>query len=218
MCCVATRLGAKITGMKTDSPLLVIGTHNQKKGTELAELLAPFDIRTATLKECPQALEVVEDGDTFAANARLKATHQARHLAQWVLADDSGIEVDALKGAPGIFSARFAGPNATDADNNRLLLEKLSGLPPEKRGAQYYCHVTLADPTGEVRAEAHGVCRGRLLTEHHGGHGFGYDPLFEVVEYHRTFGELGPAVKRALSHRARAMREILPRVIGLLRQ
>jgi XTP/dITP diphosphohydrolase len=202
--------------MKHDSPLLVIGTHNRKKGIELAELLMPFGIRTATLKDFHQALEVVEDGATFAANARLKATQQARHLAQWVLADDSGIEVDALNGAPGIYSARFAGPNATDADNNRLLLEKLVGLPPEKRGAQYYCHVTLADSTGEVRAEAHGICRGRLLTEHHGGHGFGYDPLFEVLEYHQTFGELGPAVKRALSHRARAMRLILPKIVAQL--
>jgi XTP/dITP diphosphohydrolase len=202
--------------MNTDSPLLVIGTHNQKKGFELAELLAPFGIRTATLKDFHQALEVVEDGDSFAANARLKATQQARHLAQWVLADDSGIEVDALNGAPGIYSARFAGPNATDADNNRLLLEKLAGLPPERRGGQYHCHVTLADPTGAVRAEAYGVCRGRLRTEHHGDHGFGYDPLFEVVEYHRTFGELGPAVKRALSHRARAMRLILPKIIDQL--
>src|SRR5262245_46055024 len=104
---------------------LVIGTHNRKKGLELAELLAPWGFHVVTLDDVPNAIEVVEDGDSFAANAALKATLQAKHLKRWVLADDSGIEVDALGGAPGIYSARFAGANATDADNNRLLLEKL---------------------------------------------------------------------------------------------
>lgn len=198
------------------SAQLVVGTHNRKKGCELAEMLAPYHLVVVTLEDFPAAIEVVEDGDSFAANARLKATQQARHLGQWVLADDSGIEVDALGGAPGIYSARFAGEGATEEDNNRLLLERLAGLPPEQRGARYYCHVTLADPNGEVRAESHGTCRGRIGTEPKGGNGFGYDPLFEVREYHRTFGELGPVVKRALSHRSRAMRDIVPRVVALV--
>jgi len=197
---------------------IVIGTHNQKKGHELAEMLAPHHLTVATLAEFADALDVVEDGDTFAANARLKAVQQAKHLGHWVLADDSGIQVDALKGAPGIYSARFAGEPCDDQANNRLLLEKLAGLPPEKRGAQYYCHVTLADPKGEVRGESHGICRGRILAEPAGENGFGYDPLFEVREYHRTFGQLGPSVKRALSHRSRAMRAILPQVVRLLGQ
>ena len=199
-------------------PQIVIGTHNKKKGAELAEMLAPFDFLVATLDEFPTAIEVVEDGDSFAANARLKATQQAKHLKGWVLADDSGIEVDALDGAPGIYSARFAGENATDEDNNRLLLERLEGLPSERRGARYYCHVTLADPTGAVRAETAAMCRGRIRTQPSGCNGFGYDPLFEVREYHRTFGELGPAVKRALSHRSRAMRSIVPQIVDLLRR
>ena len=123
-----------------------------------------------------------------------------------MLADDSGLEVDALGGAPGIYSARFAGPNATDDDNNRRLLEKLGDLPLERRTARYVCHVTVADPTGAVRAESHDTCRGRIRFEPAGTNGFGYDPYFEVVEYHRTFGELGPTVKRMLSHRSRALR------------
>lgn len=195
---------------------LVIGTHNRKKGLELAELLAPWGFRVAALDEAPCAIEVVEDGDSFAANAALKATLQAKHLKRWVLADDSGIEVDALGGAPGIYSARFAGPNATDADNNRLLLEKLADLPLEKRSARYVCHVTVADPAGVVRAESHDVCRGRIRFAAAGTNGFGYDPYFEVVEYHRTFGELGPTVKSVLSHRSRALRTILPQLVALL--
>lgn len=195
---------------------VVIGTHNKKKGVELAEMLAPYGLEVATLDDYPSAIEVVEDGDSFAANARLKATQQAAHLGEWVLADDSGIEIDALDGEPGIYSARFAGENCTDEDNNRLLLEKLGDLPPEKRGARYYCHVTLADPTGKVRAERHATCRGVIRREPVGKNGFGYDPLFEVREYHRTFGELGPAVKRALSHRSRAMRAIVPQLVAVI--
>jgi XTP/dITP diphosphohydrolase len=195
---------------------LVIGTHNRKKGLELAEMLAPWGFRVTTLEDVPGAVEVVEDGDSFAANAILKATEQAKHLGRWVLADDSGLEVDALGGAPGIQSARFAGPNATDADNNRRLIEKLGNLPIEQRTAHYVCHVAVADPTGALRAESHDTCRGRIRFEPAGANGFGYDPYFEVVEYHRTFGELGPTVKRMLSHRSRALRSILPQLVALM--
>jgi XTP/dITP diphosphohydrolase len=192
---------------------LVIGTHNRTKGLELAELLAPRGFSVVTLDDVPNAIEVVEDGDSFAANARLKASQQAVHLGYWVLADDSGLAVDALDGAPGVYSARFAGPNATDEDNNRLLLEKLKETPLDKRSAHYVCHVSVADPTGTVRAESHDICRGRIRFEPAGTNGFGYDPLFEVVEYHRTFGELGPHVKRVLSHRSRALRGIVPKLV-----
>jgi XTP/dITP diphosphohydrolase len=194
---------------------LVIGTRNRKKGVELQELLVPLGLVVATLDEFPNAIDVVEDGDSFAANAVLKATQQARHLSRWVLADDSGLEVDALSGAPGIFSARYAGPNSSDEQNNVLLLERLGDLPLEKCTARYVCHVAVADPLGTVRAESHDVCHGRIRFESAGTNGFGYDPLFEVVEYHRTFGELGPAVKRALSHRSRALRAILPKLAAL---
>lgn len=196
--------------------MLVIGTHNRKKGEELKELLLPWGVSVATLTEFPNALEVVENGSSFAENAALKAVQQAAHLKQWVLADDSGIVVDALNGEPGIYSARFAGTRATDDDNNRLLLQRLGKTSLEKRTAHYKCHVTLADPTGRIRAESQGECRGRIRFSPAGSGGFGYDPLFELLEYHRTFGEIGPHVKRVISHRARAMRAILPDIVRLL--
>ncbi|HEX2477184.1 MAG TPA: RdgB/HAM1 family non-canonical purine NTP pyrophosphatase [Lacipirellulaceae bacterium] len=196
---------------------LVIGTHNRNKGLELAEMLAPHGFRVVTLADVADAIDVVEDGDSFAANAALKATQQARHLGRWVLADDSGLEVDALGGAPGIFSARFAGPNGTDDANNAELLKRLDNTPLERRSARYVCHVTVADPSAAIRAESHDVCHGRIRFEPAGTNGFGYDPLFEVVEYHRTFGELGPHVKQAISHRSRALRAILPKLVELLR-
>lgn len=202
--------------MKPSSPILVLGTANRKKGLELAELVSPLGLEVRTSADFPQAISVAETGDTFAANAALKAVEQARHLGQWVLADDSGLSVDALDGAPGVYSARYAGAEASDEDNNRRLLAELSDVPLERRTAHYVCHATLADPSGEIRAEAEGYCCGRILTDYRGGHGFGYDPLFEVIEYHRTFGELSPAVKAVLSHRGRAMRRLLPAFRRLL--
>jgi XTP/dITP diphosphohydrolase len=196
---------------------LVIGTRNHKKGAELGKMLAPHGLQLVTLADVPDSIDVVEDGDSFAANAALKATQQARHLGRWVLADDSGLEVEALGGAPGIFSARFAGPNATDNANNAELLKRLGDTPLDRRSARYVCHVTVADPSGALRAESHDVCHGRIRFEPAGANGFGYDPLFEVVEYHRTFGELGPHVKQAISHRSRALRAILPKLVELLR-
>jgi XTP/dITP diphosphohydrolase len=196
--------------------LLVIGTTNVAKGRELQELLAPYELTVRTLRDYPTALAVEEDGDTFADNARKKAVEQARHLGVWVLADDSGLEVKALDGRPGIYSARYAGESATDAANNEKLLEELGDLPTLRRAARYFCHVALADPQGEVRAESDGVCNGRVTMEPRGTNGFGYDPLFELVEYHRTFGELGPRAKAALSHRARALRAIAPKLAALI--
>jgi XTP/dITP diphosphohydrolase len=194
---------------------LVVGTRNRKKGEELRELLVPLGLDVLTLDDFPDAIDVVEDGDSFAANAVLKASQQAQRLGRWVLADDSGLEVDALDGAPGIFSARFAGASSSDEQNNARLLERLDDTPQEKRTARYVCHVAVADPSGAICAESHGVCHGRIRFSPAGANGFGYDPLFEVVEYHRTFGELGAAVKQALSHRSRALRAILPKLAAL---
>lgn len=198
-------------------PFLVIGSNNAKKRDELLEMVGPHGVEVATLADFPDsAVGVVEDGDTFEANAAKKASEQALALGRWVLADDSGICVDALDGAPGVYSARFAGAHGNDSANNALLLEELAGLPPEKRGAHYVAVVTLADPTGEVRATCRGECHGRITTAPRGANGFGYDPLFELREYHRTFGEMGAAVKRAISHRSRAMRAMLPKLLPLL--
>ncbi|MBS0211397.1 MAG: RdgB/HAM1 family non-canonical purine NTP pyrophosphatase [Planctomycetes bacterium] len=188
--------------------MVVLGTRNHKKGIELAALLGPLGITVRDLSEFADVPEVEETGTTFAENAALKATGYARYVKHWVLADDSGLCVDALKGAPGVYSARYAGPSATDEDNNQRLLADLASVPTERRSSHYVCHVALADPAGNIRARAEDVCCGRMLTEYHGTGGFGYDPLFELPEYHRTFGELAPEVKKCLSHRARAMRKI----------
>jgi XTP/dITP diphosphohydrolase len=199
------------------APTLVIGSRNAKKRDELVGLLAPRGIEVKTLADFPDLThEVDEDGDTFEHNARKKATEYAKALGQWVLADDSGVCIDALGGAPGVYSAHYAGKHGDDAANNALVLEKLAGLPPEKRGAHYVAMLVLADPEGVVRTETRGECHGRILTEPFGVGGFGYDPLFEVREYHRTFGQMGPAVKRAISHRSRAMRAMLPQIVKML--
>lgn len=194
----------------------VLGTGNRKKCLELQELLAPVGIAFRTLADFENTIEVLEDGNTFAENAKKKASEQAKHLGQWVLAEDSGLCVDFLNGAPGIYSARFSGENATDDRNNELLLEKLGNLPLEKRTAHYCCCAAVSDPEGTIRAQSEGRCCGRIRFELAGEGGFGYDPLFEIVEYHTTFGLLDSSVKRAISHRSRAMRLLIPELIRLL--
>ncbi len=195
--------------------LLVLGTHNRKKGVELEKLLQPFGFELKTLADYPNSIEVVEDGDSFEANARLKATQQAQHLNQWVIGEDSGLCVKALNGEPGIHSARFSGDDATDEKNNAELLHRLEGVPQAKRGAFYVCHVTLADPNGTVAIDCEDTCHGQIVTVPRGGGGFGYDPLFEIREYHKTFGELGSTVKSTLSHRSRAIRRFVPQLLHL---
>lgn len=203
--------------MQIAKPILVLGTYNRKKGLELADLVAPLGIAVRTLSEFSGIVEAAETGDSFAENAAIKATSYARQLVHWVLADDSGLCVDALGGRPGVHSARYAGEGAGDEDNNQRLLAELSGIPDERRTAHYVCHAALADPSGVIRAEAEEPCHGRILAERRGGGGFGYDPLFEIVEYHRTFGELAPEVKACLSHRARALRKLLSEIERLIK-
>ena len=196
-------------------PLLVLGSANRKKAVELGELFAPVGIHLQTLADYEQALDVVEDGSTFAENAALKAVQQAKHLDQWVLAEDSGLAVDALDGAPGIYSARYSGPGATDESNISILLEELDSVPLDRRTAHYVCHMTLCDRTGKIRAESEARCAGRIVLEPRGTNGFGYDPVFEVIEYHRTFGQLSAPVKACLSHRARAAGRLIPSLTQL---
>ena len=203
-------------------PLLVLGTTNAGKVRELVELLAPHGIACRSLREVAGSVEVEETGSTFAENAALKATAQARALQAWVLAEDSGLVVPALDGAPGVRSARFSGPppaGATepiDERNNTLLLERMAGFEGGGRAAHYACHAALADPSGSVVAVSAGTCHGIIAPCRRGTGGFGYDPLFIVPEYGRTFGEIAPAVKAVISHRARAMRAILPAIVRAL--
>ncbi len=197
---------------------LVLGTHNSKKLIELRLLLPEDQVRLSTLAEIAEALEVEETGETFAANAALKATEQAKHLGRWVLAEDSGLTVDALGGKPGVLSARYAGEHGDDEANNDKLLRELEGVPDEQRGAQFNSYLCLADPSGQVRLEAHGKCCGRIATQRSGHAGFGYDPLFVIREYHRTFGELDLTVKQAISHRSRGLRLLVPKLLRLAAQ
>lgn len=195
---------------------LVLGTHNAHKVIELQHLLQGLAIQVYSLSDLPTAIEVAETGETFRDNARLKAVQQALHLRKWVLAEDSGLSVDALSGRPGVYSARYAGPGATDGLNNALLLKELAEVPLGQRSAHYTCQTCLASPTGEIVIETTGHCHGFIGVDAQGAAGFGYDPLFVVPEYHRTFAELGPMAKKAISHRARAMRSFLTQFCRLL--
>ena len=206
------------------SLILVLGTRNRKKCREMAELIRPVweassrleRLQIFSLDDYQAAPEVEEVAETFAGNARKKASELARAIDRWVLADDSGLTVDALQGAPGVLSARYAGEPCDDAANNRKLLEAISAVPDEQRGAAFRCALAVADPEGQIRLEAEGACRGRIVHQPRGTEGFGYDPLFLIAEYHKTFGELSPLVKHQLSHRSRAftlLRPVLERLI-----
>jgi XTP/dITP diphosphohydrolase len=202
--------------MTADCARLVLASRNRKKCLEIRALLEPVGIRLSGLDEFGELSEVVEDGATFAENAAKKAGETARALGRWTLGEDSGLCVDALSGAPGVFSARYSGPGATDASNNEALIEALAAVPEERRTARYVCHVALADPTGAIRLQVEACCRGRITTEPFGHEGFGYDPYFLIPEYHRTFAQLGLLVKRELSHRSRAFRRLLPGLRALV--
>ncbi len=191
-------------------PRLVLGSRNKKKLGELLDLLGDLGIDLTDLSPYPDAPEIDETGDTFEANARLKAVQLAPALGEWVLGEDSGLCVPALGGAPGVFSARYAGEHGNDAANNAKLLAELAGKTGDQRAAYYVSAVVLANPAGEVLAVAEGRCWGVIDTAAHGDGGFGYDPLFVIPEYHASFGQLSARVKHALSHRGRAVGKLRP--------
>lgn len=203
---------------------LILGSRNRKKCQEMAELIAPpwehrpwMDrVAVESIAAYPDVPEVVEDADTFAGNARKKASETAIALGAWVLADDSGLAVDALGGAPGVYSARYAGEPCDDAANCRKLLEALADVPEDRRGAAFRCALAVADPDGRIRLESEGAVRGRIVRELRGEGGFGYDPMFLIPEYHKTFGELSALVKHQLSHRSRAFAHLRPGLEKLL--
>jgi XTP/dITP diphosphohydrolase len=180
---------------------LLLATRNAHKTREFVEMLGA-DFALEDLTRHPEIGEVVEDGATFADNARRKAVAVSRQLAGLVLADDSGLEVDPLGGAPGVFSARYAGPGATDAANRRKLLEALAALAPEaQRTARFRCVLVLAR-AGEVLATFDGAAEGEIVGTERGRNGFGYDSLFQPNGIAKTFAELSAVAKNALSHRA----------------
>jgi XTP/dITP diphosphohydrolase len=196
-------------------PAIVLASRNRKKTQEVSEILAPLGFTVISVTQFPLVPEVDEDGCTFAENAAKKAREVALHLKQWVIGEDSGLTVDALNGAPGIYSARYSDPGATDERNNQKLLHELRDIPDDKRGAGYVCSVALADPTGQIRIACEGTCRGRILHHASGEGGFGYDPFFLVPEYHRSFGQLSAVVKHRISHRAKAFARFAPLLVAI---
>jgi len=198
---------------------LVFATRNQGKLVELRELLAGLDVLSideAAARIGRTIPEVVEDADTFAGNAAKKAREVAAITRLPALADDSGLEVDALGGAPGVLSARYAGVGHDDAANNAKLLAALVGVPADRRTARFRAALALADVDGTLLT-ADGTCEGVILTAPRGTGGFGYDPLFFAPELGMTFAEAGVGSKSQLSHRARAMAAIKPQLVAYLR-
>jgi len=185
---------------------LVVATRNKKKLKEIRELLADYPFCITSLADYRRLPAIVEDGRTFADNAKKKALTIASALNKLTLGEDSGLEVDALGGRPGVYSARYSGENATDERNNKKLLEELKGVCRLKRKARYVCSVALADGNGLVGV-VEGYCSGRIAFEEKGSAGFGYDPLFLIPKYNKTFGELGEKIKHTMSHRSKALKK-----------
>ena len=191
-------------------PRLVLGSRNKKKLKEMLDLLDDLGLELSDLSPYPGAPEVAETADTFAGNATLKATQLAPVLGAWVIGEDSGLCVPALGGAPGVYSARYAGKQGDDAANNAKLLREMADLKGDRRAAYYVSTAVLADPSGKVVATVEGRCHGVIADAPRGSGGFGYDPLFLVPEYGNTFGELPAEVKQSMSHRANAFKQLRP--------
>ena len=193
---------------------IVIASGNPGKYREISQVLDALGIKTTSLAEHEGIDEPEETGETFAENAKSKALYYADMTDQWCLADDSGLAVDALGGAPGIHSARYAAERCaknatrdiTDAANNAKLFEELSGVPNNKRSARFVCHLALANNKGQIVVEAHGTIEGQIMHNPRGENGFGYDPLFYIPEFGCTAAELSPLQKNRVSHRGNALR------------
>lgn len=196
---------------------LLIATRNPGKLKEYEQLLAGLPVTLTYLSGERIAHEVEETGETFADNAIHKAEEYARISGLLTLADDSGLEVDALDGEPGVHSARYAGPRATDEDRYQVLLERMRDVPWEERGARFRCVIAVAEPEGGVWT-TEGKCEGVIALAPKGEHGFGYDPVFYLPDQEKTMAQLAPEVKNRMSHRARAAQEIRPILERILRR
>lgn len=194
----------------------MLATRNRGKIVEIKAIFFDDDIDFLSYDDFKDLPEIVEDGRTFEENAVKKATEVARLTGRVALADDSGLEVDALGGVPGVLSARFAGDGSSDEANNLKLLDVMKGIPDGRRGARFRCVIAVATPEGDVET-TQGVCEGYIAHEMRGAAGFGYDPLFVVPDYDKTLAELGPAIKNRISHRAKALeavRDILREILA----
>ena len=186
---------------------LVLATRNEGKVREIGELLKDQKgVELLSLRSYPDAPDVVEDGKTYEENAVKKASILAEYTGHLTIADDSGLAVDALDGAPGVHSARYAGENASDEDRIVKLLDALQDVPDDRRSGRFICAVVIAEPLDQVQV-VHGVCEGRIIRTPRGTAGFGYDPIFVPTGYDKTFAELGDEIKNQISHRAKALVE-----------
>lgn len=193
----------------TPPATILIATKNRGKLREVQNILAGLPVVWATLDQFLDLPDAVEDADTFAGNAERKAMHYARSTGLWTLADDSGLEVDALGGAPGVYSARYAGRQGDDAANNAKLIAQLAGVPAQQRTARFRCAIALAGPAG-ILATACGSFEGQIVDVPQGTNGFGYDPHFFVPELGMTAAQLSREQKNRISHRAQALSAIRP--------
>ena len=192
---------------------LLIATHNAHKLQEIRAILTLPDLEIIGMDSFPEVAEVVEDGETFEANAIKKATEVANATGLLTMADDSGLEVDALNGDPGIYSARYAGEPFDDAANNRKLLAELDGVT--NRASRFRCVIAIVEPNGDPQT-VDGRCEGKIGFELEGKNGFGYDPLFTPDGYDKTFAQLGESIKNSISHRAVALNAIKKQLIGMV--
>lgn len=186
---------------------IVIATHNVGKAKEFEALFSQFQIEVKTLRDYPEIGEIEETGTTFEENATIKAETIANALGKIVIADDSGLMVDALDGRPGVYSARYAGEDRDDQKNNEKLLQELDGIEEAKRTARFYCALAVASPL-EATNVVHGTCEGRITYEPVGENGFGYDPLFFVESLGKTMAQLTKEEKNNISHRANAIKNL----------
>lgn len=191
----------------------MIGSHNKDKAGELAGFLRGTGIRVLSLADFPDCPEAAESGKTFEANARIKARLYSKHTRRLTLADDSGLMINALGGRPGVYSARFAGPGCTYADNNRKVLSLMADQPRSRRGAKFVCVIALYD-AGRCVGVVKGVCPGRISERQIGQRGFGYDPVFVPSGQNRTFAQMGPGGKARVSHRSKALRKALRLILS----
>lgn len=188
---------------------VLVATKNDRKLSEIKELLKGLPVKLTSLADYPRAPRIIENGATFADNAGKKALKIAAFSGKLTVGEDSGLCVDALRGAPGVRSARFSGSGKDDEANNRRLLRLLKDVKPSRRGAGYVCAVAIADKDG-ILAIVEGTCRGRIALRPAGSSGFGYDPLFLIPRYAKTFAQLGEKVKHTMSHRYRALKKAAP--------
>ena len=202
---------------------VLFATSNPHKLVEARAVLEPLKIEVIGLSDIPNGASIPdpeETGKTFEENARIKAVAYARATGRWCLADDSGLEVDALEGRPGVYSARYSGRGETRAErdqaNNERLLDELAEVPEWARTARFVCALCLSDPGGEVRAETRGLFEGYIRDQAAGENGFGYDPLFYLPEVRMTNAELPPHEKNARSHRGKALRQLAPVISELM--